>query len=161
LLGKNFVVDRINSQPDESPSTIEDGVQMKSDFPLLECDQTGDAARSNHIVRSRLTKPVSEIIFCDWMATARVGEVFEYHRGFLTVDRSETHSRLGPKERAMLHAVARRAWIACEMGIVHLVSQRITDQCYRYLAVKAVSKLTTPEIRHRLRTSKSFHLSAH
>jgi hypothetical protein len=49
--------------------------------------------------------------------------------------------------------VARRAWIACELGLVHLFSQRIDEDRYRYLAVRSASSLKPPEIRNRLRAA--------
>ena len=95
--------------------------------------------------------PLHEPSFCDWIAGALVGQSIQYHEGLLLVDRSETASALHTKDRARLHAVARRAWIACELGLVHLFSLKVSDGHYRYIAVRSSSALTPPEIRIRLR----------
>lgn len=84
-----------------------------------------------------------------------VGQSIEYHEGFLLLDRSETVSELPTKERARLHAVARRAWIACELGLVHLVSLKVEEARYRYIAVRSTSTLKPPEIRTRLRVARA------
>ena len=68
-------------------------------------------------------RPLTEAQLCDWIADARVGEAIQYHEGFLLCDRSEGSSPLPTQERIRLHAVARRAWIACELGLVHLLAQ--------------------------------------
>lgn len=94
---------------------------------------------------------LSEAAFCDWIASALVGQSIQYHEGLLLVDRSETGSALSAKNRARLHAVARRAWIACELGLVHLFSLKVALGHYRYIAVRSSSVLTPPEIRTRLR----------
>jgi len=96
---------------------------------------------------------LTEAGFCDWIASALVGQSIQYHEGLLLIDRSETGSSLPTRERARLHAVARRAWIACEMGLVHLFSLKLADGHYRYIAVRSASPLTPPEIRTRLRTA--------
>lgn len=98
---------------------------------------------------------MTEALLCDWIASARVGQSIQYHEGYLLTDRSESHSDLPAKERYRLHAVARRAWIACELGLVHLFSQRVGDHHYRYLAVRSSSTLKPPEIRSRLRLASS------
>lgn len=98
---------------------------------------------------------MTEALLCDWIASARVGQSIQYHEGFLLLDRSESQSALPAKERYRLHAVARRAWLACELGLVHLFSQRVGDHHYRYLAVRSSSSLKPPEIRTRLRLASS------
>jgi hypothetical protein len=95
--------------------------------------------------------PVTEAVLCDWIADARAGHAIKYHEGHLLVDRSELSSVLPPKDRARLHAMARRAWIACELGLVHLFSQKVGEGHYRYLAVRAATPLAPPQIRTRLR----------
>ena len=97
---------------------------------------------------------VTEALLCDWVASALVGHSIQYHEGLLLRDRSETSSILSTKDRARIHAVARRAWIACELGLVHLFSQRVGDDHYRYLAMRSSSTLKPPEIRSRLRIAQ-------
>ena len=93
----------------------------------------------------------TEIVACHWIADAVAGHVMQYHEGHLLVDRSELSSALPPKDRARLHAVARRMWIACELGLVHLFSQKVGEGHYRYLAVRAATPLAPPQIRTQLR----------
>lgn len=98
---------------------------------------------------------LTESRFCDWISGALVGQSIQYHEGLLLVDRSETSSALPTKERARLHAVARRAWIACELGLVHLFSLKVAEGHYRYIAVRSSNALTPPDIRDRLRNAVS------
>jgi len=98
-------------------------------------------------VPERLETVLTEARFTDWIATGKPGEVLQYHEGLLLLDRSPTGSALPAKERARLHAVARRAWIACELGLVHLLSRKIAEGHYQYLAVRARHSLTPTEVR--------------
>ena len=93
---------------------------------------------------------VTEANLCDWIASALVGHCIQYHEGLLLRDRSETSSDLAPQDRARIHAVARRAWIACELGLVHLFSQKVGENHYRYLAMRSGSTLKPASIRHQL-----------
>lgn len=97
---------------------------------------------------------LSETNLCDWVASALVGHCIQYHEGLLLRDRSETSSDLSTKDRARIHSVARRAWIACELGLVHLFSQKVGDDHYRYLAMRSSSPLKPPEIRTQLRIAQ-------
>lgn len=96
----------------------------------------------------------TEAILCDWVASARVGHCIQYHEGLLLRDRSETSSDLTTKDRARIHSLARRAWIACELGLVHLFSQKVGEDHYRYLAMRSSSPLKPPEIRTQLRIAQ-------
>ncbi len=97
---------------------------------------------------------LSEANLCDWVASALVGHCIQYHEGLLLRDRSETNSDLTTKDRARIHSVARRAWIACELGLVHLFSQKVDDDHYRYMAMRSSSPLKPPEIRTQLRIAQ-------
>jgi len=97
---------------------------------------------------------LSETNLCDWVASALVGHCIQYHEGLLLRDRSETSSDLTTKDRARIHSVARRAWIACELGLVHLFSQKVGEDHYRYLAMRSSSPLKPPEIRTQLRIAQ-------
>ncbi|NCV86119.1 MAG: hypothetical protein EBW14_09640, partial [Oxalobacteraceae bacterium] len=81
---------------------------------------------------------LTEAAACDWIANALVGQSIQYHEGFLMMDRSDSGSGLSAKERSRLHSVARRMWIACELGLVHLFSLKVADCHYRYLAADSV-----------------------
>ena len=97
---------------------------------------------------------LSEANLCDWVASALVGHCIQYHEGLLLRDRSESSSGLPTKERARIHSLARRAWIACELGLVHLFSQKVDDDHYRYLAMRSSTTLKPPEIRTQLRIAQ-------
>ena len=97
---------------------------------------------------------LSETNLCDWVASALVGHCIQYHEGLLLRDRSETSSDLTTKDRVRIHSVARRAWIACELGLVHLFSQKVGDDHYRYMAMRSSSPLKPPEIRTQLRIAQ-------
>ena len=97
---------------------------------------------------------LSEANLCDWVASALVGHCIQYHEGLLLRDRSETSSDLTTKDRARIHSVARRAWIACELGLGHLFSQKVDDNHYRYMAMRSSSPLKPPEIRSQLRIAQ-------
>lgn len=107
------------------------------------------AVQSVLVPPDKLTEPK----FCDWMSGATAGQSIQYHEGFLMLDRSESGSTLPTKERQRLHSVARRAWIACELGLVHLYSLKVADGHYRYIAVRSSNRLTPDEVRTRIRTS--------
>lgn len=99
------------------------------------------------------SKAPTEANLCDWIASAAAGHAMQYHEGLLLRDRSEVVSEFPTKERARIHAVARRAWIACELGLVHLFSQKLEENHYRYLAIRTSHVLKPPEIETRLRTA--------
>jgi len=106
--------------------------------------------------RQLYVPPVSltEANLCDWIASAPVGHCIQYHEGLLLRDRSELSSDLPTKERARIHSLARRAWIACELGLVHLFSKKVDDDHYRYLAMRSSTTLKPPEIRTKLRIAQ-------
>lgn len=99
-------------------------------------------------------EPLTEAALCDWIANAQVGESIQYHEGFLLIDRSESASALPRKDRLRLHAMARRAWIACELGLVHLFSLRVGECRYRYMAIRSGSVLSPTDIQARLKPLK-------
>ncbi len=82
-------------------------------------------------VRLRL----KEIELCGWIGQAMPGDMLEYHRGFLALDVTEQGTRLTERDRAELARVARRAYWAAELGLVHLVQRRHGPDDYGYLAI--------------------------
>ena len=96
--------------------------------------------------------PLTDSTLCDWIATALPGERVQYHQGLLLLDRSATTSPYPTKERLRIHAVAKRAWQACELGLVHLVSQRVEPFVFRYLAVRTRMTPKASDVRQQLRT---------
>jgi hypothetical protein len=109
------------------------------------------ALQSLHLPQDKLSEPE----LCDWIAGAAPGQSIQYHEGFLMLDRSASESTLPAADRIRLHAVARRAWIACELGLVHLFSLKLADCHYRYIAVRSTSRLTPAGVRERLRSKTS------
>ena len=98
-------------------------------------------------------KPLTEAALCDWIAQALPGERLQYHQGLLLQDRSDANSPYPPKERLRIHAVAKRAWHACELGLVHLVSERVEPFVFRYLVIRARMTPDVSQVRKQLRTT--------
>lgn len=67
--------------------------------------------------------------FGDWIATAKPGDVVEYHRGLLARDRAM------PKAHD-LDVLGAAAWHAHTAGRVSLVQRRIDDGVCAYLAIR-------------------------
>jgi len=82
-----------------------------------------------------LSPRLSDIELCAWIAQAEPGDVLEYHRGFLSVDRLRGMSKLPPGERDCLGALADCAFAAAERGLIHLVQRRHGPDDYSYLAI--------------------------
>ncbi len=108
-----------------------------------------DCAHSLYVPATRPT----EAALCDWIAQALPGDCFPYHQGLLLVDRSEANSPYPPKERQRIDAVAKRAWRACELGLVHLVSERVEPFVFRYLVIRARMTPDASQVRKQLRTT--------
>ena len=70
-----------------------------------------------------------------WLSQAQPGDVLEYHRGFLALDRSHHTSRLKEDDRQVLCRVANLAMRLSDCGLVHLVQRRIKPDCFSYLAI--------------------------
>ncbi len=147
-----------NPETPQPNPPVENKLTAAQTCQTTESDPRGLVADVGRAGLRSLYKPAVSLTeggFCDWIANAMVGQSIEYHEGFLLLDRSETVSELPTKERARLHAVARRAWIACELGLVHLVSLKVEEGRYRYIAVRSTSTLKPPEIRTRLRVART------
>jgi hypothetical protein len=78
---------------------------------------------------------ITEADLCTWLGMAAPGDQFIYHRGFLAVDCDRVASRLTERERAKLQRVARRARLAAENGLAHLVQRRNGPDDFTYLLV--------------------------
>jgi hypothetical protein len=81
--------------------------------------------------RSRLT----EMDLCGWISQALPGDALEYYRGFLAMDTFSQGSRLSARDRTELVRLARRAWVASERRLIHLVQRRHGPDDYSYLAI--------------------------
>jgi hypothetical protein len=78
---------------------------------------------------------LSEIELCAWIAQAEPGEVLEYYRGFLALDRT-AFGRFGDTPaRAALAQLGSRAHDLAERGLVHLVQLRHGTEDYSYFAI--------------------------
>lgn len=83
----------------------------------------------------RASRPLSEIEFCAWVAQAVPGDRLEYHRGFLVLDIFPVFSGLSDTARSELSRLGSRAFLAAELGLVHLVQKRIGPDQFAYIAV--------------------------
>ena len=72
--------------------------------------------------------------FCQWMVSAKPSDRIQFHVGHLMLDRMEPHSPYDPKERARLNLLASRAWLAWEIALVDLSTQRVGPLERRYFA---------------------------
>jgi hypothetical protein len=81
--------------------------------------------------RSHLT----EMDLCGWISQAMPGDVLEYYRGFLVMDTFSHGSRLSTRDRVELVRLARRALLASERELIHLVQRRHAADDYSYLAI--------------------------
>ena len=82
-------------------------------------------------VRLRYT----EMELCGWLGQASPGDVLQYHRGFLAIDREPHSERLPQKERTELIRMCSRAHWAAERGLVHLLQRRHGEGDYSYLLI--------------------------
>ena len=78
---------------------------------------------------------ITEIELCGWLGAASPGDVLEYHRGFLVVDREPHACRLPPKDREELVRMAWRAHWAADRGFAHLVQRRHGPNDFSYLII--------------------------
>jgi hypothetical protein len=89
--------------------------------------------------RTQSTPPVrvcfTEIELCGWLGQASPGDILQYHRGFLAIDREPMHGRLPKNDRDELIRMCRRAHWAAEQGLAHLVQRRHGDGDYSYLMI--------------------------
>jgi hypothetical protein len=77
----------------------------------------------------------TEMGLCGWLGQAEPGDVLQYHRGFLPIDRDAQQSRLGKQERDELIRMCGRALWAAERGFAHLLQRRHGECDYSYLIV--------------------------
>ena len=80
-------------------------------------------------------RQLTEVELCTWLGEALPGAKLVYYRGYLAVDCNSATSPLAAEDRAELARVARRARIAEEMGLVHLIQRRHGPDDYEYLIV--------------------------
>ena len=85
------------------------------------------AAPIEHAVDSR--------VLGAWLQQARAGDVFEYHRGLLTADRTAFGQVADDAAQKALDRLADHAWHLAAEGRVHLVQRRLAPGAFSYLAV--------------------------
>lgn len=80
-----------------------------------------------------------------WLRQARAGDVLEYHRGLLTIDRGPPAREAA---RDALNRLADLAFRLAEEGRVHLVQRRLAPGAFSYLAIaRSTSTHQHPEAR--------------
>jgi len=82
-----------------------------------------------------ISRPLTDIEFCAWVAQAVPGDRLEYHRGFLALDAGIDGQTPKSDTRRELGRVARRAWRAAEKGLIHLVQRRNGPVNFSYIAI--------------------------
>jgi len=88
--------------------------------------------------------------FAAWAAQAAPGEMFEYHRGFLGVDRTGGGRPMSAARRTELIRTSDHALQLAEAGVVDLIQRRLASDTFCYLAV-----MRRPRIARRSRCSSS------
>ena len=83
-------------------------------------------------------------MLCAWVAQAAPGDVLEYHRGFLGVDRAAYCQPSSAADRAELSRMSNRALQLAARGLVHLVQRRLGPDSFSYLAVMRPRLNTAP-----------------
>ena len=86
----------------------------------------------------------TEIDLLAWFGQAAVGDVLEYHRGFLALDRSSCGDPTGEHDRIALGRVAICALRLADGGLVHLLQRRLCSDRFSYLAVARPRADSTP-----------------
>jgi hypothetical protein len=97
----------------------------------------------------RLKPPVCDIDLMAWVGVAEPGARLEYHRGFLVIETTAAISKLSEAELGGLRATADAAYRLSELGLVHLVQQRIGTDQFAYIAIarpKPKSKTTAASL---------------
>lgn len=84
---------------------------------------------------------VDEAELARWLATARRGDLLEYHRGVLAIDRLFYAGRPGGEHRRQLDRVANILLALAQEGGGHVLQRRHGDGDYSYIFVmgRAVS----------------------
>ena len=87
------------------------------------------------IVTVRASRPLTEIEFAAWVAQAVPGDRLEYHCGFLVLDIFPVFSKLSDTTRLELCRLGSRAFWAAQLGLVHLMQERVGPDQFAYIAV--------------------------
>ena len=86
-----------------------------------------------------------DVDFLAWVAQAEPGDRLEYHRGFLGVDVDSPITTPSEVDRKALGQLAQKARGAFELGLVHLVQERLATDRFSYIAIaRPKPKSTSP-----------------
>lgn len=110
--------------------------------PLRLCEQWQRQKSENSADAKH--EPVSEIEFCAWLGQADPDDILVYHRGFLVIDTTGFSETLSRKQQIELTRVAKRAWQASDLGLIHLLQRRHGFGDYSYLAIARVKDPSKP-----------------
>ncbi|MGB6538634.1 MAG: hypothetical protein WBF58_22045 [Xanthobacteraceae bacterium] len=89
----------------------------------------------NAAVLHGMSAPAADIGLLAWLNQAEPGDIIEYHRGFLALDRSFSSPTLTEDDRIVLDRMASLAMRLSDGGLVHLVQRRVASERFAYLAV--------------------------
>lgn len=89
---------------------------------------------------------LNAVEFCAWLSQAEPGDVLEYHRGFLIVDRMPARKGHADTRSAQLDLLAKSAMRAAEYDLVLLVQRRNGPSDFSYLAVARKRPKKNPAI---------------
>jgi hypothetical protein len=84
-----------------------------------------------------------DIEFLAWVVQAEPGDRLEYHRGFLAVDLQSMSATPSEQDRKALGQLAQKARGAFELGLVHLVQERLAIDRFSYIAIARPRQKTT------------------
>ena len=76
-----------------------------------------------------------DVEFLAWVNQAEPGDRLEYHRGFLGVDVDSPITTPSAEDRKALGQLAQKARGAFELGLVHLVQERLATDRFSYIAI--------------------------
>lgn len=80
-------------------------------------------------------RPMTEIEFCAWLGQAMPGDRLEYYQGFLIVDAFPPPGWPPSAFQQALAQLRSRVFQAADLGLVHLLQQRLGDEHFAYLAI--------------------------
>ena len=78
--------------------------------------------------------------FCAWLGGAIPGESFEYHQGFLAIDREPPEDEKRTPEHARIDSLAACVLDYSGHGMVALVQRRLGRRRFSYLALRIVPR---------------------
>lgn len=87
---------------------------------------------------------LTDIDLLAWLSQARTGDAFEYHRGFLALDRSCSGRALNENRRITLGPMASLALSLADRGLVDLVQRRIGTSDFSYWAIARLKAHSAP-----------------